>query len=355
MITHVRIMKDDTSLSPENDWKEYFLNQDYKVVVDLLKRRSETHKLTFDEVKAYITSLALIGKIYDAINLIDNVHKQYNNRIEFNNLKAYLHLLDEDYRQANSLYQVSIEHDTENIEAYIFLAFVNVMCNNHIHAENYIGYANCLLDTSSDKKNKLIASCIEGLIGLEKKDTKRFKKYLSQVDTLVEETYAPLEFLMPYFMNKRRYNEGLQFANKIIEKFPKNPFFCCMIGFLQIKFKNYESAVAYFEKASASGFESFNFLLSWSYSLSKIKKHEEAYNKVMRALELGYSPYVFSLLGWINYCKGNFEEAEKAYKRGIEIYPDDAALSAKLCRLYLRKYRFKDAIKEFIRGIKAET
>jgi tetratricopeptide (TPR) repeat protein len=347
-------MKYDASLVPENDWKEYFLNQNYKVVVDILKRRSQTHKLTFDEIEAYVTSLALIGKIYEAFNLIDNMHQQYNSRIEFYNLKAYLHLLNEDYKQANRLYQASIEHDTENIEAYIFLAFVNIMCNNHIQAENYIGYANCLLDISSDKKKQLIASCIQALIGLEKEGAKIFKNFLSKVDTIITETCMPLEFVISYFIKKRRYNEALLFANKIIAKFPKNPFFCYMVGFLQIKFKNYESAVVHFEDASALGFESFNFLLSWSYSLAKVKKYEEACNKVTRALELSCSPYALSLLGWINYCKGDFEAAEKTYKRGIEMYPADAKLSAKLCRLYLRSLRFKDAITEFFRGMHAE-
>jgi arylsulfatase A-like enzyme/Tfp pilus assembly protein PilF len=79
------------------------------------------------------------------------------------------------------------------------------------------------------------------------------------------------------------------------------------------------------------------------YSEGKI---EEAIRCLKRSIELdGDFSEPYALLAFINFQKGNIEEAETLYKKGMEVNPDDYLLRIEYIKLLIFQKKFTDALR----------
>jgi arylsulfatase A-like enzyme/Tfp pilus assembly protein PilF len=92
--------------------------------------------------------------------------------------------------------------------------------------------------------------------------------------------------------------------------------------------------------------ESWNQCLKGNeyFSEGKIEEAIQSLEKSIALDEQYSAPYV--LLAYIHYEKGNIEEAEQLYRKGIEVNPDDYILAIEYVKLLIYQKKFTEALKK---------
>ncbi len=103
-----------------------------------------------------------------------------------------------------------------------------------------------LAKTNKENGNSAMQLVSEGYKAL--KDTTNWIKTLKEGIELFSDNNYYFGHLIDYYSNTSKFNDAMAFADQMIAKNPKNPFFLYVKGYISQSMKNYDQAIEFYNK-----------------------------------------------------------------------------------------------------------
>jgi len=156
-------------------------------------------------------------------------------------------------------------------------------------------------------------------------------------------------FLGTLLIQKKNFNDSIQFLNKAININPKYPETYNNLGYVFYLLENYKESKNYLEKAiyyNPQYSEAYNNLGNTFLKMNDYKLSEINYNKSIEINPLNFD--AFNNLGNLLFYLQRFEESINVYKKSLSINPESTIAYKNIANIYYFEFNdFNNAIRYF--------
>ncbi len=352
---------------------------------DLARSKAIFEKLINDNPKdvsaivGYANVLALEGKVNEALKKLEDAAKQEDLKKEDREkivlAEATLYARQADWNKAQKLCQRVLEENQGNMAAHLLLGKIFLVRNKLEDAEIHLNQVAVAQPNNIDaqlllarcqmlnKKESVAINTLKKALKSNPGNKKLrlqlvrfylFKKNYDQAISVLSKGLAISPGDITYkklrgeiYASMKRYGEAEKDFLDLVSAKPKNAIGYMEMGRLELAQGQAEKAIKWFKKAYAAQ-------NGWQVAIPALVKTYLATNNVNAALELvknevkkrPESALAYYYMGATLAAKGDFKEAEKAFKKTAKLAPNWPGAYRALADIYLKQGKIEDATKQ---------
>lgn len=152
-----------------------------------------------------------------------------------------------------------------------------------------------------------------------------------------------------------RHAEAIQQCQTILEEFPEQPDALHLRAILQAQARNYQEALQWFERAARAAPGRADILGNQAKALLELGELEHALALCQKALSLDASRFeVHKVLGSVYMVQRQWQEAETAFRRSLQLKPDFAPAWNNLGNVLRRQDRGQEAMEAYRKALQLQ-
>lgn len=185
----------------------------------------------------------------------------------------------------------------------------------------------------------------------------RATEFVSQAIEVRDDIPQFYSFLASLLDDQKQYERGVQMLSKAVKKFPKDAQLNFFLGSMQDRLGNSDQTISQMRKVLEIEEDHVQALNYLAYTYAELNENlDEAEELAGKALMLKPDdPYVLDTLGWVQFKKGNHNEAIKFLELAYKKQSDEAVIAEHLGDVYYRIQLIDKAIKMYNKAISLES